>query len=277
MSKIRLAAFDFDGTLVPKDIPNLDLETDIVALLQKLRQQGVYITVATGRHPSYILKRIHRFTFDAIVGYSGNVTLIANQLQAFIFDPAVVRQIAAYAGQLPQLDVTAYTREGIACCGSRKHQAELKARLAQTDRICDLNGVTEFLLSEESSVPAMRVSRICLHYADSAQASAIQTAFPKQFHDYRLVRTGNRQMEVLHASRSKATETLKLAARFQVRADQVAAVGDDENDLEMLQRFHPSYYVGSHHPLLQQAATYTAASCRDVLAALTNKEGERNA
>lgn len=40
MSKIRLAAFDFDGTLVPKDIPNLDLETDIVALLQKLRQQG---------------------------------------------------------------------------------------------------------------------------------------------------------------------------------------------------------------------------------------------
>ena len=37
MSKIRLAAFDFDGTLVPKDIPNLDLETDIVALLQKLR------------------------------------------------------------------------------------------------------------------------------------------------------------------------------------------------------------------------------------------------
>ncbi|MFQ8581785.1 MAG: HAD family hydrolase, partial [Holdemania massiliensis] len=81
MSKIRLAAFDFDGTLVPKDILNLDLETDIVALLQKLRQQGVYITVATGRHPSYILKRIHRFTFDAIVGYSGNVTLIANQLQ----------------------------------------------------------------------------------------------------------------------------------------------------------------------------------------------------
>ena len=84
-------------------------------------------------------------------------------------------------------------------------------------------------------------------------------------------------MEVLHSSRSKATETLKLAARFQVRTDQVAAVGDDENDLEMLQRFHPSYYVGFGHPLLQQAATYTAASCRDALISLINKEGERNA
>lgn len=270
-SPIRLTALDFDGTLVPKDVPNVDLDDRTVALLEQLRRQGMRLIVATGWHPSFILKRVRKFRFDAIVGYSGNVTAIQDQLQAAVFNGETLLAFSAFARQLPGVDMTLYSDQGIACGGSPESREALVRKWRRTDRICDLNGVADFLIGEVQKVRGMRVSRVCLRFDSWERYPQVRTTFQSRFPGFRLVKTGDRQAEVLAQGRSKASEILRLALGLGISEDQIACAGDDENDMEMLRLFHHSYYIGRDDDPLRRTAAFCANNVTAVLEQLLIK------
>ena len=72
MERIQIIFFDIDGTLISKQTPNLNDE--LVQALQKLREKGVKLCIATGRHTTEIadLKINEKFQFDAYITLNGN-------------------------------------------------------------------------------------------------------------------------------------------------------------------------------------------------------------
>lgn len=265
LSGIRLAALDFDGTLVPKDVPNADLNDRTAALLEQLRCRDLRLIVATGRHPSFIQKRIRKFQFDAVIGYSGNVVSHGCQEEAATFSADMIQAVYAFAKNHPSLEMTLYSDQGIACGSSSESKGALLKKWRRTDRICDLNGVADFLISDIRKVTTMQVSRICLHLDRWELYPGIKSEFQIHFPGFRLIKTGDKQAEVLAQGRSKASEILRLAHRLGISADQIACAGDDENDMEMLQLFDHSYYIGRNDDPLRSAAAYCAGHVDAVL------------
>ncbi len=268
---IRLAALDFDGTLVPKDIPNVDLDDRTTALLEQLRCRGLRLIVATGRHPSFIQKRIQKFQFDAVIGYSGNVVSRGRQEEAAAFSLDMIQAVYAFAQNNPGLEMTLYSDQGIACGSSSESREVLLKKWRSTDRIWDLNGVTDFLISDIRKVTTMQISRICLHLNRWELYPEIKLAFQIHFPGFRLIKTGDKQAEVLAQGRSKASEILRLAYSLGISADQIACAGDGENDIEMLQLFDHSYYIGRNDDPLRSAAAYCAGHVNTVLEQLLIK------
>ena len=270
LSGIRLAALDFDGTLVPKDVPNVDLNDQTAALLEQLRCRGLRLIVATGRHPSFIQKRIRKFQFDAVIGYSGNVSH-GRQKEAAAFRLDMIQAVYVFAQNNPGLEMTLYSDHGIACGSSSESREALLKKWRRTDRICDLNGVADFLISDIRKATTMQISRICLHLDRWELYPGIKSEFQIHFPGYRLVKTGDKQAEVLAQGRSKASEILRLAHSLGISADQIACAGDDENDIEMLQLFDHSYYIGRNDDPLRSAAAYCAGHVDTVLEQLLIK------
>ncbi len=271
LSGIRLAALDFDGTLVPKDVPNADLNDRTAALLEQLRCRGLRLIVATGRHPSFIQKRIRKFQFDAVIGYSGNVVSHGRQKEAASFSLDMIQAVYAFAQNNPGLEMTLYSDQGIACGSSSESREALLKKWRRTDRICDLNGVADFLIGDVQKVTTMQISRICLHLDRWELYPGIKSEFQIHFPGYRLVKTGDKQAEVLAQGRSKASEILRLAHSLGISADQIACAGDDENDIEMLQLFDHSYYIGRNDDPLRSAAAFCADHVNAVLEQLLIK------
>lgn len=277
LSGIRLTALDFDGTLVPKDVPNVDLDDQTAELLGQLRRKGVRLIIATGRHPSFIQKRIRKFQFDAIVGYSGNVVMKDGCEEAAAFSTEMIQAVYAFSQDISGLEMTLYSDQGTACGSSPESREALVRKWRRTDRITDLTGVADFLIRDIQCVTTMQFSRICLHLNRWELYPQIRAEFQSRFPGFRLVKTGDRQAEVLVQGRSKASEILKLAHSFGISVDQIACAGDDENDVEMLQRFYHSYYIGRDDDPLRSAATFCAESAAAVLEQLLNQKGENYA
>ena len=67
MTKPKIIFFDIDGTLVPL---KESIRTRTVEALQKLRQNGIKLCIATGRAPMEVPK-FEGVTFDAFLTYNG--------------------------------------------------------------------------------------------------------------------------------------------------------------------------------------------------------------
>lgn len=121
--------------------------------------------------------------------------------------------------------MTLYSDQGIACGSSSESKEALLKKWRRTDRICDLNGVADFLISDIRKATTMQASRICLHLDRWELYPRIRTEFLSRFPSYRLVKTGDKQAEVLAQGRSKASEILRLAHSLGISADQLPAPG----------------------------------------------------
>ncbi len=262
---IKVVVLDFDGTLVPKDRPGLDLDDTTVDLLSELRKRNIFLFVATGRHPSFIEKRIKRFDFDAIVGYSGNVILHGDEVNFYKFKKADIKRFYDFFKNYPDVESKLYSPQAIATCQSVEAKNRELERL-DSGKIIDLNGVTDFLLDAYLDGKSyFEYCRYTVRFKDFSKREAVSLEFSKHFADFHLVKTGDKQVEILYKNYSKASRLKELARRLGIDTDAIVTVGDDENDYEMLKEFE-SFYVGdSANERLRKAATFSVSSCKDAL------------
>ena len=263
---IKLIALDFDGTLVSKTISNSQIDSEVLDLLKKFRMKGVVLVVATGRHPSYILKRVPEFSFDWIIGYSGNIVYKNEYIDSEKFSKFEVLFLQDYFKQNYDSDIFFYSKDAIAIASNVCNYQSLNLRLSRKDKMADFNGLSDKLIEEyvESNNSPV-ISRICLRMEDLDKLYDIIMTFNNSFTEYRLVKTGNRQAELLRKNKSKASEILKIADKLGIDKSEIATIGDDENDREMLQMFFNSFYVGDDNDSLEKIATYRDKNCKESL------------
>lgn len=271
---IKLIATDFDGTLVPDNGNYEDLADDVHQLLLQLQRQGVECIIATGRFPGYIAKRIHKMEFPTVVGFSGNLTYVDGRADGFLFQKQELKEISSWVRNNTPFDLSIRTQDNTVIYLYPEHRAREMSATAEQRLKKDFGSMSRLLIHEYLEQEQIDpIVRVMIRALDMTPYPQVKEQFEKDFPAFRLVRTGGSAIDVMTYDRSKASEIEKIMCLRGISEDEVATVGDGENDLEMLKRFRNSFYVGPENPVLEQAAGYRKSCIQEVLSAILAMNG----
>lgn len=262
---IKLIVSDFDGTLVPlgKDIVRGVCPRVKAMLVWFMKNKKVMI--ATGRHPSFINKIIPDLCFETIIGFSGN--LIWHQGRTIIhnFENEEIRKFMNFCSHY-QLDIFLCDEKNdfyftdFQCWAFLKKLNSRKAKVHADIRELSKKTISEVLEQAEAAV----FCRVCITVKEK-WPNGLDDAFYQSFPDFILVKTGEYQREILRRGINKATQIAWIAEEIGIEEDEIAVIGDSDNDIEMLNRYHHSFFVGDPMSKVKKEATNQVRNIEEAL------------
>lgn len=244
MSRIRLVATDLDGTLLSTkgDVSPCDLET-----LRELGRRGITRVVATGRSP-YSFSRVipNDFPIDYLVFSSGAGAMSWTHkdiLYSFELTPGQVQDVAmelvAHGVDFMVHDPVP-TNHRFLYHANGSPNPDFFHRL----QIYEQHG-RPFLPGITFDSPASQVIAILPH--NPGWFNSLKERFPtlKVIRATSPLNGHSIWMEIFPANVSKANGILWICNSLGIEPHQVASIGNDYNDIDMLQAFPASFVVGN--------------------------------
>jgi Cof subfamily protein (haloacid dehalogenase superfamily) len=249
----RLVAFDLDGTLMARQQP---ITSRVKTAVQQALAKGTIVTLASGRLFSMLLPYAQQLGITTpLIAHHG--ALIKDPVTGdVLFHRGVPLDLAHEVIQLARdrgLPAAAYLEDEV-----------------YTDRICpspvvdgwikrikahDVGDLAQFLTTEPTRVAVV---------TEDAQTKTLVLELRAHFGDRLHVTSGHPLLtEMSHPDVSKARALDRLIQHFGISRDEVLAVGDDWNDVEMLRFAGFGVAMGDAPIEVQEAADYTAPSALD--------------
>lgn len=227
MSSVKIAFFDVDGTLVDHAAGCIPEKTYIA--LNRLRENGVRICVATGRPPVCLpdLSRVHVdafCTFNGSLCYVGSEIIHSNPLLPE--DVAKVVQNAAAIGR----PVSVAVSDRLAANGTDRDLADYY-RLA---------GAELTVADDFDAVCRESVYQIMLGCREADHEAIIQGTT-----GVKVTRAWDRAADVIPASGGKGIAIEKILGYFKLNASEAIAFGDGYNDIDMLRAVGTGVAMGN--------------------------------
>jgi Cof subfamily protein (haloacid dehalogenase superfamily) len=232
--KYKMVLVDMDGTLL-NDEKNISDED--VQVLKALQEIGVIIGIATGRRYSFAKAVIERYGLDAVF-FSNNGNAIWEMSTDTLIDSTTIRKECL-------LDILKMGYE-------KDMHPVLHANYNGYELICEYdasypgyNGyvspsTTNLLVIDDFALlPDSHVMIMC--YTGNMEKvqelkDRIDEKYPDEIHTHitmSLKRIGP-LLEVSHIEGTKWHAALKYAERCGIKQEEIIAIGDDSNDLEMI-------------------------------------------
>ena len=242
--KPRIIFFDIDGTLVPL---KEGIRPRTVEALQKLRQNGIRLCIATGRAPMEVPK-FEGVTFDALLTYNGS----------YCFTPE--RDI--FKNLIPKEDIATL----------RRNAAALGRPLAlATDSRLVANG-TEPDLDEYFAIGGVKLV-VADDFDEVAQGEVFQVLMGGREEEYpailkdvthaKIAAWWDRALDIIPTAGGKGTGIAHVLEAYGIDKADAMAFGDGNNDLEMFGAVGTCVAMGNGSPALKAAATDICGSCAD--------------
>lgn len=250
MAPIKLIALDLDGTLLNS---HHQLTARTEAALKQAMARGIQVILATGKTRISALETIQRLNLttpgvylQGLAIFNSDGTIRHQQtLQA-----EVARLVAEYA-EANRCSLVAYNGDRI-LTESRNPYTDIIIKYAEPtpeavgplSRLTDTLPIHKFMfIDEPAKITAIRTEL-------SAQINGVAT-LTQALHD---------MLEVLPPGASKGAGLKRLLEDLQVAPEDVLAIGDGENDIEMIQLAGIGVAVGNAMPITKAAADYVVAS-----------------
>jgi Cof subfamily protein (haloacid dehalogenase superfamily) len=246
--KIHLVAIDLDGTLLNSA---KEITDTTAAILRAAREEaGVQIVLASARAPRSVLPFYRLLGLNSpMINYNG----------ALVFDPAAQRVIM-------HRPIPAKVARGIVTLARRMHGEVLVSGEVMdrwyTDRFDPAYSSEMVRISPPDVVEPVEkwadqsmTKLLLLGEAKWLQdiSAAIRRDFAQQV---ALVQTEDYMLQVMHATVSKARALRVVASEMNVRREQVMAIGDNANDVGMLQWAGIAVAMANAAPEALAAADY---------------------
>lgn len=225
---IKLVISDLDGTLIDN---SLQLPVEIDTITGVLREKGILFSIATGRSEGFLRGMVKRMRLDCPYVVSNGATLLAG-------DQVIMRKQFSIIDLMPLLQMSIEKKLSVyyTSCGEERVEAitpwiarEMKAR-GITYNVAPMQG------NEWTSYQAEKL--LVLDMYETGIIGEFETWCKANPGDYTYIRYGNRSLEFMKKGVSKASGVRILAEYLGVSPNEIMAIGDDDNDIEM---FH---YVG---------------------------------
>ncbi len=260
---IKLIAVDLDGTVVKHD---LSISAKVVEALEHASNQGVKITIATGRGPASTRAYWQNLSVNApvICTQGGLIYDLATdtQLRRISLSNQITNDVLAFAARHESWQPVLYLDDRIHVMEIRHGEAFYREML-----------VPEPPIISQSLVRALgtRDSDKILFVVDPHQATAVADSL-KQFLGSRasVVQSHAMFVEVNPSMATKGKGLEFVAARLEIDQSEVLAIGDQENDVTMLTWAGVGVAMGNASPSAKEAANWIAPSIEEdgVVAAL---------
>ena len=250
---IKLIVIDLDATLLNSQH---ELSVRNAEVIQAAREQGIKIVLATGKTRNSALSLIAKLDIDTpgiyvqgLVVHDGNGS-IKHQT---VLDPAVVRKVITFAED-----------RGFSLVVYSGTTTYVRKRSRDTDLLMDYGegepqvvGPLQNLLH---NTPINKV--IAIHRADARRVTSLRWQLNTQLDGTaRLLQAGVPEMlEIVPRGGSKGAALKALLKEMNVDPMHVMAIGDGENDIEMIQLVGTGVAVGNADKAVKDAADHVVAS-----------------
>lgn len=252
---IRLVAMDMDDTTLRDD---RTISERVVQAVQNARKQGVHVTFATGRMPASVKPYIQQLGLDVpVITYNGAMiqeALSGKVLYRKVIPIETAREIVNW---LLQQDIRfhVYLKDQIFVekmnDWSRQYaratlvpveETNLQERLATEE-----DGVEKILLFGEPEMTVAWANEIHLRYEGRVRSTKSKPHF----------------LEIIHSTVNKGAALASLAERLGVKREEVLAVGDSLNDIEMIRYAGIGVAMGNARQEVKEAADVVTATNQD--------------
>lgn len=249
---IKLIVSDVDGTLVPEGTNQLNPQ--IFPLIRRLKKQGIYFAVASGRHKCSIEKLFAPVREDVIYitsngAYMGtyNKKLSVSSIRANIYSrlfrdfrmlkhyPFLAESIHTAFTDCPDPEFTRLLREDY-----DYNMLQLEAMEDFTDDIIKLT----------------------LYHPEDVRN--ISPELLKQWAKFcKCSISGTHWIDFMAPDTNKGTALAHLQAMLGITIQETLAFGDQINDIEMLKQAYFSYAMGNACGDVKNAARFTCDACEN--------------
>ncbi|WP_188454540.1 Cof-type HAD-IIB family hydrolase [Virgibacillus oceani] len=237
----KIVFFDIDGTLVDFD-KKIPLSTKVA--IQQLKENGVYVAIATGRAP-YMFENIRKeLGIESFVSFNGQYVVFEGQL---VYDNPLGQEElkrlynASLAGDYPMIFMGA--EEMRASQGDSKYIKEsfdsLKFNYPDVDpEFYDDRSIYQALLFCERDA---------------------EKAFQNVHTSFRFLRWHDLSCDIMPDGGSKAIGVQKLIEASGLKVNDTYAFGDGLNDIEMIEEIGTGIAMGNAVHELKKIADYVTA------------------
>ena len=250
---IKLVAIDLDGTLL-NDTKQVSEQT--AAALRCLPQRGVKMVIASARPPRSVRQFHSMLGLDTLSIHYNGALIWDEQTKQVIdhtpMDGALVMEIIAGARTIyPDLLVSCEVLDRWYTDKFEQSYTTETGRLFRPDVIAPLESfcnqpITKLMLLGHPDI-----------IADLADA------LPPLLSEATCVRCDPELLQIMDKRANKAIALKKVADYYSVPLDQVMAIGDAANDVEMLLAAGVAVAVDNAHPSVKQVAHWIAPSNND--------------
>ena len=238
---IKAIVTDLDGTLLRTDKTISDYTTGV---LRKCREAGVKTVFATARSQQSAKLFLQRFQPDAFIGHGGALTLIGNETAGRI---AISSETCAHlirrCLETPEVTAIYAIHETAALTSRRDVESDPEYSHYRHADLLSLTGESY-----------LKISIQCLSPETARQ---IAEEFPEcRMQSY----SGEDLYSFASVEATKWNALRALVAHEDISTEEIAAFGDDWNDLEMLQNCGAGVAVENAIPEVKAAARFHTAS-----------------
>jgi len=245
---IKMVAFDIDGTLYSRG-ERVILDSTFSAL-RKLKENGILVTIATGRVHHNLMKGVLSDYYDYMVAGNGHILINAKKDMLFqqYFDPVETQLLVDFC-----------------------HEREL-GLILKMDDACYL-----YANHESFNIPVWGSDGVEVFYSgfeDRHLSHGVNCAFvrctPQDAKDFEkmsehigFVQTGNDQYDVYYKGLNKAVTLEYLLGSLGLSWENCMAIGDGANDMEMIVHAGVGIAMGDGNETLKEHADYVTKGSRE--------------
>lgn len=248
MPTYKIIACDMDETLLSSDASICRRNIEAIA---KAKAQGVKFVPCTGRgfrSVEGVLKTLNLFdeAGQYVIGFNGASITENKGHRSLFWDPIpfdladrIYRKSASYG-----LCMHIYTRDTVYISGVTPDEEDfLRGRMAY---VPTAEKTLDFLRGKEE------VCKLIIMHTDYSRLQEIHAEMKPLLDDITVSFSSNRYIEFMHKGVTKGVALLKLAAMLGVEPEETMAIGDNINDIEMLQAAGLNIGVHNLNPLIRQ-------------------------
>lgn len=243
---IRLIVSDIDGTLIDTDEK---LKEDFHKLKDFVKENNIPFTLATGRCYNEIKDFIKEFKVELPIVVNNGAGIIKDDklIWKTTMKASILRQAIEYADEL---DMVIVTSDGITN-KSYRHNDYIRNQIEKFGRY---EKIYRPKADEWDTVSVQKLLII-----DPLPEGRIDSVLEK-LEPYKdmlnIVKYNDRSVDIMPASTNKAEGVLNIARILNIDLNNVMAIGDAKNDIEMLNMVGVGAAVSNADPKLKEVADY---------------------
>lgn len=263
---IKLVASDLDGTIIDK---NNDIYKENFKAISDINNSNIPFVICTGK--TYSIYKGLCSSFHASYGIFGNGTSIIDlktgkEIYKSLLDSSVVKSILELAKK-NNLHVHIYTKNQIVT--EELLYLDLRNYRLQKDNIYNnklefkiVPDLLKYLSKKETPISNIVISstnsleKVKEEILSTLDVSILNIKKQGKFKDT-IIDKEYEYLDIIPSNVSKGNALEILANYLKINSDEILAIGDNLNDLDMIEKAGIGIAVNNAYPKLKQIATYT--------------------